>query len=76
VAGSGEAGAGQVAFGTLHGGQLAGPVAIERRQQLAGGSGVGEVAGGQRPRPPQVLGADGQGAAAGWRPAAAVNAWF
>src|SRR5580692_9294946 len=61
--GGGQAGAGQVAFGALHRGQLPGAVAVQHRQQLGGGSGVGEVvcgAGGQRPGPPQVLGADPQ----------------
>ena len=51
----GQAGADQVAFGALHGGQLPRLVAVEHGQQLAGRDGVGEVVGGtggQRPRPP------------------------
>ena len=65
AAGWGEAGPGQVAFGSLHGGQLPGLVSVQHGQQLGGGGGVGELtggAGGQRPRPPQVLLADPQGA--------------
>ncbi len=62
AAGGGEAGAGQVAFGALHGGQFPGLVFVEHGQQLGGG--VGEVVGGagrQRPGPPQELLADHQG---------------
>jgi len=66
VADSGaEAGAGQVAFGKLHGGQFPGLVAVEHGEQLGGGSGIGQVvggAGGQWPRPPQELVADPHGA--------------
>src|SRR5580693_10667204 len=65
AAGGGQAGAGQVAFGALHRGQLPGWVAVQQGQQLAGGGGVGQVvrgAGGQRPGPPQVLVADPEGA--------------
>jgi hypothetical protein len=64
--GGAEAGAGQVAFGPLQRGQLPGPVPVEQGEQLGSGDGVGvgEVvggAGGQRPRPPQVLMADPEG---------------
>src|SRR5208283_2277288 len=63
--GWGEAGAGQVAFGSLHGGQLPGLVTVQHGQQAGGGGSVGELPGGagaQRPRPPQVLVTDPQGA--------------
>ena len=61
----GEAGAGQVALGAQHGGQVPGLVGVEQGQQLAGGGGVTEFvgsAGGQRPRPPQGIRADPEGA--------------
>ena len=53
-AGGRQAGAGQVAFGALHGGQLPRPVALEQGQQVAGGGGVSQVvrgASGERPGP-------------------------
>ena len=61
VVGGGAAGAGQIAFGALHGGQLPGRVSVQQGQQVAGGGGVSQVvrgAGGQRPGPPQDLVAD------------------
>ena len=66
--GGGEAGAGQVAFGALHRGQLPGPVTVEQSEQFGSGGGIGEVvrgAGGQRPRPPQELVVDREGARPG-----------
>src|SRR5262249_7041893 len=62
--GCGQTGAGQVAFGPLHGGEAAGRAGVQQAEQVAGGGGVGEVpggAGGQRPGPPQVFVADPQG---------------
>ena len=44
--GGDEAGAGQVAFGALHRGQLPGPVPVEQGQQFGSGGGVGDVVGG------------------------------
>ena len=44
--GGGQASAGQVAFGPLHGGQMPGPVAVEQGEQVAGGGGGGQVVGG------------------------------
>jgi len=61
--GGGQAGAGQVALGALHRGQVPGLVAVEQGEHVVGGGGVGEVvrgAGGQRPRPAQVLVTDAQ----------------
>ena len=62
---AGEAGAGQIAFGAQHGGQVPGRAGVELGEQLAGGGGVPQVmssAGGQRPRPAQAFMADPEGA--------------
>jgi hypothetical protein len=63
VAVGGEAGADQVAFGSLHGREASRRAGVEQREQLGGGVTVGQVvrgAGGQRPRPPQEFEADRQ----------------
>ena len=63
-----QAGAGQVAFGPQHRGQVPRLVVVEQGEQLTGGDGVIQVvggAGGQRPRPPQAVVADSQGARVG-----------
>ena len=54
----GQAGTHQVTFGAQHRGQVPGLVVIEQGEQLADGGAVAQVvggAGGQRPRPPQVV---------------------
>jgi hypothetical protein len=72
----GEAGAGKVAFGPQHRGQVPELAGVEQGEQLAGGGCVVQVIGGsrgQRPRPPYGFVADPEGADVGWRRAAAVK---